>query len=203
VSGCSDIWFGDHSCGLEALGFIEGFDVFSRYHAGGMMKSLLLVLTAVPLLSACSNVRSPTQSTPIPAQQAAPPVPAAAHNAANWVGDATVLSSTGTGCGWGTATGDIRSGVGWTIIRTGNSVTLDEDIANWPTDDIPYTGSLDGTRFTATYVQNQDGICHFRGDELSGSFSADDLHFDAVETLVWGPPGHEVKVQRRWSGRRF
>jgi hypothetical protein len=60
-------------------------------------------------------------------------------SAANWITDATVQSSTGGGCGWGTAVGDTRSGVLWRVKQTGDSVTLDEDMPNWPTDDIPYS----------------------------------------------------------------
>ncbi len=167
------------------------------------MKSLLLTLTAVLLLSACSEVRSPTQATTTPTQTTTPTTPTTTQNGANWVADATVLSSTGLGCGWGTAAGDTRSGVLWRITQTANSVTLDEDMPNYPTDDIPYAGSLSGTNFTAAYVQAQDGVCHFRGGDLSGSFSEDGLHFDALETLVWGSTDQQVRVQRHWTGRRF
>lgn len=91
----------------------------------------------------------------------------------------------------------------WRITQTGNSVTLDEDMPNYPTDDIPYAGSLSGTHFAAVYVQAPDGVCKFRGGDLSGSFSEDGLHFDALETLAWGSMDHEVKVQRHWTGSRF
>src|SRR5258707_12056981 len=109
------------------------------------MKSLRFTLTAVLLLSACSDMRSPTQATPTPMptpQAKTTPTPV---NGANWIADATVLSSTGGGCGWGIAAGDTRSGVLWRITQTGDAVTLDEDMPNWPTDDVPYAGSLSGT----------------------------------------------------------
>jgi len=91
----------------------------------------------------------------------------------------------------------------WRITQTGDSVTLDEDMPNWPTDDVPYSGSLNGTHFTATDVEAGNGVCQFRGGELSGSFSEDGLHFEASETLLWGSSEHPVRVQRHWTGRRL
>jgi hypothetical protein len=78
-------------------------------------------------------------------------------------------------------------------------------MGNYPTDDVPYTGSLSGTHFTATYVQQlQAGVgCVFQGGDLSGSFSEDGLRFDAVETNVWIAAGNEVRMQRHWTGSRF
>jgi len=83
---------------------------------------------------------------------------------------------------------------------------MDEDMRNWPTDDTPYTGTLSGTQFAATYSQPQQaGVvgCQFLGGELSGSFSEDGLHFDAVETNVWVAAGNEVRMQRHWTGSRL
>jgi len=87
-------------------------------------------------------------------------------------------------------------------MRTGDSVMLDEDIPNWPTDDIPYSGSMSGTSFVATYTLTPAGVCAFGGGTLSGSFSDDGLTFEALETLGWGPSERQVTVQRRWTGRR-
>ena len=166
------------------------------------MKSLILTVTAVLFLAACSDVRSPMQSTTtIPTPTPTPMLTSV--NGSNWTADATVFSSTGLGCGWGTVAGDTRRGVLWRIMQASDSVTLDEDMPNWPTDDIPYSGSVTGTQFTAAYVQTGDGVCHFRGGDLSGSFSADGLHFDAVENLSWGSSANEVRVQRHWTGSRF
>jgi hypothetical protein len=121
-----------------------------------------------------------------------------------WVGDATLVSLTGVGCG--SMSNATRSGVLWAITQTGSSLSMDEDMSNWPTDDTPYTGTLSGTQFTAKYVQPQQaGVvgCVFQGGDLSGSFSEDGAHFDAIETNVWVAAGNEVRMQRHWTGRRF
>jgi hypothetical protein len=164
-----------------------------------------ITLGVVLLLSACTDVRSPTQTTtaPTPTPTSTTPKPPPSSPTANWVADATVLSGTSFGCGWGLAAGETRTGVLWNITRTGDSVMLDEDIPNWPTDDIPYSGSMSGTSFVATYTQSPAGVCAFGGGTLSGSFSDDGLTFDGLETLAWGPPEHKFTVQRRWTGRRF
>jgi hypothetical protein len=126
---------------------------------------------------------------------------------ANWIADATVLSATNSGhaCGWGTSSGDTRAGVGWRITIGENTVSLDEDMNNYPTDDIPYSGSLTGAQFTAAYSSGGDYlkyVCQFKGGTLSGTFSTDSSSFEALETLVWGPPGQETTVQRRWTASR-
>jgi hypothetical protein len=121
-------------------------------------------------------------------------------NGANWIADATVLSATGLTCGWGAAPGETRNGVLWRITQAGESVTLDEDMPNWPTDDVPYSGSLSGIHFTARDVEAGAGVCQFRGGELTGTFSEDGQHFEASETLLWGSTG---KVERHWTGRRM
>jgi hypothetical protein len=62
-----------------------------------------------------------------------------------------VLSNFGNGeCGWGLLVGETRSGVCWKVTTNGNSVVLDEDMKNWPTDDVQFSGSLNGAQFTAT-----------------------------------------------------
>jgi len=119
-----------------------------------------------------------------------------------------VLSAVNSGhaCGWGTAPNQTRSGVQWRIAIAGDSIVLDEDMPNWPTDDIPYAGTLTGGQFTATYASGSDYlryVCQFKGGSLSGTFSADFSSFEALETLTWGPPGNETTVQRRWTGAPF
>jgi hypothetical protein len=171
-----------------------------------MKRPMFITLGVTLILSACTDVRPPTQTTtaPTPTPTSTAPKPLPSSPTANWVANATVLSGTGLGCGWGLTAGETRTGVLWNIRRMDDSVMLDEDIPNWPTDDSPYSGSVSGTRFVATYTQPSDGVCAFRGGTLSGSFSDDGLTFEALETLAWGSSSeHQVTVQRRWSGRRF
>ena len=166
------------------------------------MKSLFATFAAVLLFSACSGGRSPAPLTTAPTP-APTPATTTIQNVPNWAADAIVVSSTGAGCGWGIQTGDTRNGVFWRITRTGDSVTLDEDTPNWPTDDVPYSGQLNGMHFVANDVESGGGVCAFRGGDLSGSFSDDGLTFEAMETLRWGSVEHSVVVQRHWSGRRL
>src|SRR5262245_29734360 len=109
---------------------------------------------------------------------------------ANWTADATVMSKLGTGgCGWGRTPGETVSGVFWRETIDGTSVRLEEDMSNWPTDHVPFDGLLKGQEFTATYEQQPDGVCMFRGGMLTGRFAADFSTFDAEEVLLWGVPG--------------
>ena len=146
------------------------------------------------------SYRSPTA----PPASIPPPVSQSPH--ANYVGDAIVVSSIGTGgCGWGTRAGESRAGVGWRITWADGSISLDEDMSNYPTDHLPFTGSLDGHSFSARYSQGADYYrweCQFREASLTGSFSADFGTFGAEETLIWGTPDHQTVVVRHWQGRR-
>jgi len=86
----------------------------------------------------------------------------------------------------------------------GGSIKLDEDIGNWPTDDIPYSGTLSGTQFEASYLAGADYLqtaCQWRGGTLTGNFNIDFSRFEATETLVWGPPESATTVEARWTGR--
>ena len=79
-------------------------------------------------------------------------------------------------------------------------------MGNWPTDDVPYSGKLEGTEFTAAYKTGFDlthAPCPFREASLSGHFNEDFTAFDAVEVVVWGAPGSETTVTRHWTGERW
>jgi hypothetical protein len=173
------------------------------------MKVLINTLgfTAGLLMSGCSDqssVSSPARPTmPVTPSTTTVVASTTPPNGANWIADATVVSSTGLGCGWGTTAGETRSGVWWRITQKSDSLTLDEDMPNWPTDDVLFSGSLNGTHFTAADVEAGGGVCMFLGGTLTGSFSDDGLSFDASETLLWGPPANPVRVQRHWVGRRL
>jgi len=153
------------------------------------------------LCSACSNARTPTSPTSPPSTSVVP-APPLSMNGANWIAEAVVLTSNGGGCGWGTNTGDIGTKL-WRITQDGASITLDEDMQNWPTDDVPFRGSLTDSRFAAQDVEAAGGVCAFRGGELEGTFSDDRLTFEALETLRWGSSEHFVTIQRRWRGRHL
>jgi hypothetical protein len=172
----------------------------------GTRRDWALLLCAV-VVSACGDVRQsatePSSSPVIPS-----PLPPAS-NTPNWSANATVTSvkpGSARACGWGTLPGETRSDVLWRITAVGDQIVLDEDMKNWPTDDIPFSGKLTARQFSATYRQTPDYaqyVCQFREGTLSGSFGEDGTSFEALETLVWGTPGSETTVQRKWVGRRL
>src|SRR5215471_4075947 len=133
------------------------------WERSGFGTLLLSAGAVVATTLACSDVKSPTQATTSPlVSPAQSPRPAPSTNGANWMADATVVSSSGSTCGWGTVVGETRSSVLWKITRQNESIVLDEDMPNWPTDDIPFKGTVSGTRFVAQDVELGAGICAFR-----------------------------------------
>src|SRR5688572_30642690 len=138
------------------------------------------LLCSILVVSACAGDSQqaaapgmPSAPSPLPAPSPVPTPPRS--NLANWRADATVLSATITGrsCGWGTTVGDIRRDVEWRITITGGSILLEEDMPNFPTDHIPFSGSLIGRQFTATYDTGPDYLkwaCQFKGGTLTGTF---------------------------------
>lgn len=165
-----------------------------------------VVLGLVLLFTACQT--APTAPSKPLAQASPAPSPAQERLQSHWIGIATVVSTadSGSSCGWGISVGDTRQNVEWRITITGDSIALAVDMRNWPTDHTPYSGSLSGRQFTASYDQGADYakyICQFKVGTLSGRFSADFSSFEAVETLVWGVPGAERTAQRQWAGSRF
>ena len=116
----------------------------------------------------------------------------------------SVTRGSAAACGWGTSAGDTRTQVAWRITVKGDAISLDEDMRNWPTDDVPYSGHLAGRQFSATYKSGSDYasyVCQFREAEISGTFTRDST-FEADETLYWGIPGSDTSVKRHWSGSR-
>jgi hypothetical protein len=167
------------------------------------------LLLVVILCSACgSSLPGATPPTPVPTTPATPTQSPVYRPAANWIGDATVTAvrrGSGGPCGWGTTIGETRSGVEWNIQMTSGWITLDQDLPNWPSDDLPYSGSVRGTHFEATFYQGDDylrGACQFRAATITGDFSADFSTFQAVEMLGWGTPEAGTAVERRWVARR-
>jgi hypothetical protein len=90
----------------------------------------------------------------------------------------------------------------WRVVISGTTVTLDEDMANWPTDDILYSGTLNGLQFVAQYNQTAAGVCRFAGGTLTGTFSDDFSTFTADEIVRWGDGATQTLVQRHWQARK-
>lgn len=168
------------------------------------------ILGAVLLLAACTDGSRPPTTVGVPnapSPVASPPTSATPAVAA-WSADTTVLSVTGPGraCGWGTLPGETRMGVAWRVTIADGSILLEEDMSNWPTDHNPYSGKLTGRQFAGEFSMGADYlryVCQFKGATIVGSFSEDFSTFEAVATLVWGPPGGETTVMRRSVGTRF
>lgn len=168
------------------------------------------VLWYALVLAGCDGDRT-TPMTPVSpssiAATVAPLPPLQDRQSTYWRGNSSLVSSSGPRvCGGDPAAGATRADVTWRVTISGNAVLMEEDMANYPTDHIPYAGSVTGGQFTASYFQGNDYLrwaCQFRGGELSGNFSPDFSSFEAVETLVWGAPGVETTVQRRWHVVRF
>lgn len=149
---------------------------------------------------------TPTTPTATPGPPATTP-PSSNRPATNWKGDAlviTVVRGDGGPCGWGTAPGEARAGVEFNIRIDGSAISIDEDMPNWPTDDIPYKGTLSGNEFTVAFDMGPDwlkSVCRWRGATLSGRFSDDRSTFDATEKVFWGTVEAGTTVTRRWAGR--
>jgi hypothetical protein len=173
-----------------------------------VLKVAFALLNPALFILGCDDqsLRTVAPTAPMSFRTTSSPIP---PNGANWKAIATVVSVTAGNahaCGWGTSVGDTRAGVWWRVIISTPDVSMDEDMPNWPTDDVPYSGHLDGVAFTAGYRSGPDYanyVCQFREASLSGRFSDDFSTFDAVETLVWGQPGAETTVQRHWVGSRL
>ena len=160
------------------------------------------------VLTGCGDAyHTPTTPTS-PAPVVAPTTPATpvGRPVTNWKADATVITAVygdGGPCGWGTTVGESRRGVEWAIAVDGSSIAMDEDMPNWPTDDIPFKGVLHGTEFNLEYFNAPDYlqyVCRWRGATLTGRFSDDRSTFDAVEHVFWGTSDAGTTVTRRWSG---
>jgi hypothetical protein len=173
------------------------------------MKYMQLVAIVIVAASVGCNGADRSSIVPITAPTSVqPPAPAvpSPESVPNWRADALVISASGGsgGCGWGRTPGE-KAEKAWRITVDGDAVTLDEDLSNWPTDDVPYRGTLDGGHFTATVQSSPDYLnyaCQWRGGTLTGEFNSDFTTFEADEIVVWGPPGRETTVRRHWVGSR-
>ena len=174
----------------------------------GTVRSTTL-LALISVCAACGGGSPPVSApTPVPTASITPVATPTSRPVGNWTGDATVTAvrrGSGGPCGWGTTLAETRNGVEWNIQMTGSSISLDQDLPNWPSDDLSYTGTLRGTHFEGTYYQGDDylrGACQFRGATITGDFDAGFSTFQAVETLGWGTPENGTSVERHWVARR-
>ena len=162
----------------------------------------LVLLSLVACGSDSLSIAGPNDGASLATNPSTPTSGSTVLNA-NWIGDATVVAvSDSGGCGWGRTMGETRDGVLWRVIISGLTVSLEEDMANWPTDHIPFSGTLDGQQFTAQYTQQPAGRCLFAGGTLSGTFSDDFSTFTANEVLHWGEGTSQTTVQRQWKVRK-
>jgi hypothetical protein len=168
-------------------------DVIRRYLV--FFGSLLFLLTG------CTGKGAPTPVSPTP------PIPPPAQSnsiVSSWTANSIVVSSAdGNACGGATVVGATSRNIEWRITTEDPSILLEVDMANYPTDHMRYSGVSTGRQFAGSYATGADYLdffCELRGGELTGTFSANGLTFEATETLIWGPPANERTVERRWSG---
>ena len=142
-------------------------------------------------------------TAPAPRDPQTPATPVALPVASRWAGHYTVLSSVGSGgCGAGRVP-DEQGDVGWLVTYDGSEILLDENIANYPTDDVLFKGAFSESSrdVSASYSQGPmyaDSVCQFREATLVGVFNQDVTRMEGTETLVWGEPGNETLVVRKW-----
>lgn len=160
------------------------------------------VLVSAVLATACG-----VKPTPAAPTSNAPPAPLPPANL-NWVGDAVVTSVDGGGaCFWGTKLGETPQGILWDVRfnATGNGVWMNEDSPNFLADSFVFSGPTHGDDFSADVVYLDPATepsragCDFREVDLAGHFSPDRSHFDADETLIFGPPSARTTIVRHWS----
>jgi len=166
-----------------------------------ILRYLILLSAVLFLHSGCTGKGTPTPVSPTP------PVPPPAQNnsiVSNWTANSLVVSSDdGNACGGATLVGATTRNVEWRITTDDPAILLEVDMVNYPTDHMRYTGMSTGRQFAGSYATGADYLdffCELRGGELTGTFAANGLSFDATETLIWGPPDNERTVERRWSG---
>jgi hypothetical protein len=159
---------------------------------------------SVLLLASCSTERATTPTSPTP--PVPPPVVQSNAVVSNWTANSLVVSSDeGNACGGATLVGATSRDIEWRITTENAAILLEVDMNNYPTDHMRYSGTSTGRQFAGSYATGSeylDFFCELRGGKLTGNFSADLLTFEATETLIWGPPGEERTVNRRWTGSK-
>jgi hypothetical protein len=160
-------------------------------------RSIALVAGALLSLASCGDgdFGSPTRPTGQPAHPAA--------DESSFLGTGTVIAASGSVCGWAQRVGDTRDDMQFRFRREGDSITIDEDMANWPTDHSTYHGTVSGFDFAATGTYPGGDVCDYRGGEFSGSFTEDGRRFDATAVYYWGSEGSVGRIETRWVGTRL
>jgi len=120
----------------------------------------------------------------------------------NFWGDATILSVAGErpDCGYYLP---VSGPWDWQLWLEGERFTLFE---GWDPEESPvFTGTLQGLSFAAhptDFPSAGHGTCFFREAAISGSFGEGFESFEARETLIWGPPENELRVELAWRAHR-
>ena len=172
-----------------------------------------LLMLAV-LLGGCGSQSpvSPTTSTVTPQVVRTPPPPLPPAPVANW--NLTTTETAVTGPDNCFTQQQIRNGIPrsieWfmAVTRTGNMVSFDYDVRNYPTDDLLETGTVDGSEFTARSVSwpmafptCPDGTVlagTFDGS-VTGRFSDDGRHLTAKEVWAYHFSSGEITMLLDWS----
>ena len=150
------------------------------------MRKGSLVLWAAVSACACNVDKPITPSQPPAAAQPAQPTPNAVVS--TWSSNAIVQSSYGNGaCGTGIQQGEMLQDVNWQMTITGSQIVMIQDPHDFPMDDPTFAGAVTGDSFDAS--ENLVNLnlaptrpsCDFRRSDITGQFSANQTHFEAVE----------------------
>jgi len=172
-----------------------------------------LIMLAVAILAGCDNqspispTTPPTNTVPFTGQPAPPRAPV-------WNWNLTTVFTAITGPDNCFKERQARSGIPrsteWQleVTRTGNAVTFDYDVRNYPSDNVRETGTVDGNTFTALSVPWPISFPPCAdGTVLSGSFDAsvtgrfsdDGTHLTAKEVWIYRFSSGEITFFMDWT----
>jgi hypothetical protein len=169
-----------------------------------------LTTLAVVVLAGCES-RSPV--SPVGTIVAAA-VTSTVKTAPVWNWNLTTVETAVTGPDNCFTQGQYRNGIprsiSWQleVTRTGNAVTFDYDVRNYPTDDDLETGTVDGSEFTANSVTSpiffppcSDGtvLSGTFDATVTGRFSDDGRHLTAHEVWAYHFTAGEITLLLDWS----
>jgi len=93
-----------------------------------------------------------------------------------------------------------QTAVEWDVAIDGDVLRLREDSSD-PLEATDFVGALSGATFNVAAAVGPAGLtqpCPLREDRIVGTFGSDWQSLEGRETLVWGSPIDEVRVERRW-----